>query len=815
MEGNPLVTWNPSPGDSNPPESPDSQISNGSNSLFQSSLHALAALNQKFRGSLSNSGQGDRRSFFPRFQRQQVNGRHVMTPRNSSSFHGQSKYPWWNSTGPRLETNKISGNTVLTPVVAPPTAPGEHKKMILDQTTKKLEHISADWPCKTDFLIERFSGVCANASNEADLRLLKLEDYTSDVYEFSSPVGLTLTMETTQIAGWHNLNLRYLQMELQIHPGKLATPSRPIPGLPSTRSIQVVLKLPTDPTNRDNIHPGCTRDILLNPSAFMNYLKASGLPVELGMINTRSNLFDLNLFERESKKLYHECLFYTIKEVLYREYVGDSIVHDTHTRLQRCKQGVMVNGKYVTKRIQDFHSEFMLIVHEYDPKKPIPCNLTQVEFHNLTKKFQDKLIANSYKPPQETGSAGEQYEHLTALKEEALKVEKELDQITDTVRSVSGVKRSSPTAPAFTANAYLSSADLSEFEDAVEFSSDEADNEDIEGTKLQNVFLSAHLSVAEQALRNASGERAPLQCWGCRSIPEYAKNSYHRFSDCPHQKDPRVQDNFRRELQAFSDKRRQDGAGKYSRYGPNNSGQPHRKQPPRAMLSPAETEGGWSDHHSLPGKELAAFVATTMANPSLEAGDRVRLANAFSASMSQKDEASETPAQGPTTTAMLTNTVNDSDGSRPFQVFMVQPVLRASNIMAPTNPTQLTNGPTASMPLLMCPEDWSSSWEQALSPVAVNDARDRFQWPVVSEVSGNKGLHAPNRGANVEPTVGLNILHDSGQRLLMIQRQPSTSSVTFGLDTPSDSGQLPIRDSTTTFTRNSSLPSKLHARIYI
>ena len=512
MSGNPLVTWNPPPGDSNPPESPDEQISNHSdnNGLFQSSLHALAALNQKIRGSMSTNGRGERRSFFPRFQRQQVNGRHVMSPRNSGSFSEHSKHPWWNSTGPRLETNKVSGNTVLTPVVAPPTAPGEHKKMILDQTTKKLEHINAEWPCKTDFLIERFSGVCANASNEADLRLAKLEDFTSDVYEFSSPVGLTLTMETTQIAGWHNQNLRYLQMQLQIHPGNLATPSRPIPGLPNTRSIQVVLKLPTDPSDRDNIHPGCTRDILLNPSALMIYLKASGLTVEIGMTNPRSNLFDLNLFERESKKLYHECLFYTIKEVLYREYVGDSIVHDTHTRLQRCKQAAMVNGKYVVKRIQDFHSEFMLIVHEYDPKKPIPCNLTQVEFHNLTKKFQDKLIANSYKPPQETGSAGEQYDHLATLKEEALKVEKELDQITDTVRSVSGVKRTNPTAPAFTANAYLSQADIAEFEDAHEYPWDYPEDDNLEETNCRT--FSYRLILAWQSKLYAMQVVSVLLC---------------------------------------------------------------------------------------------------------------------------------------------------------------------------------------------------------------------------------------------------------------------------------------------------------------
>ena len=328
METNPLVTWNPRPGDSNHLESPDDSCNDySSNNGFFS--RAFAAFNQKM-GRPSNSA-GQRR-FLPQFGRRHGNGR-ILPPTRSPGSIGQGRHSWWGHLGPVLEPTKLDGNYMQLPKVAPPTAPGEHKKMILTQTSKKLENSPAEWPSKSDMFFERFSGVCANAQNEAELRISKLVNLTSNVCEFSSPVGLTSSLDITQIAGWNNGNLRYLQLDLQIFCERLADEDDPIPGLPGPRSLRVVLKLPLDPADKTRIHPGCTRDILLNPPGLFVYLQAAALPQELGIINTRTGLFDLALYEREKRKIYHECLFYALKVVLFRDYVGDTVVHDTHTRL--------------------------------------------------------------------------------------------------------------------------------------------------------------------------------------------------------------------------------------------------------------------------------------------------------------------------------------------------------------------------------------------------------------------------------------------------------------------------------------------------
>ena len=250
MDSGSHVKWKPSPGDTNP-ESPDFG-NNGENPGFFAK--ALAVFGNKRKEGQSMAPR------FPKFMKTQVNGRGVTA---LAPTHGKSNI-WWCTTGPVMETKKLCGTSIDFPKIAPPTAAAQQKNLILEQTLKKTETVNADWPAKTDFVSERFAGVCANARNEAELTIKPVKDYTSHIHEFSNPVGLTSTMERTQIAGRWNNDLGHLRLDMQSFPDKLSTAEKPIPGLPSTRTNQVVLKLPSDPNNRSQIHPGCTRETLLN-----------------------------------------------------------------------------------------------------------------------------------------------------------------------------------------------------------------------------------------------------------------------------------------------------------------------------------------------------------------------------------------------------------------------------------------------------------------------------------------------------------------------------------------------------------------------
>ena len=78
------------------------------------------------------------------------------------------------------------------------------------------------------------------------------------------------------------------------------------------------------------------------------------------------------------------------------------------------------------------------------------------------------------------------------------------------------------------------------------------------------------LSVAETALREASGETRPLKCWGCAEIPAYEKDCFHRFGNCPRKSDPRVAANFKKNIEKWVQDRRQKRQAPSSQYGPPN-----------------------------------------------------------------------------------------------------------------------------------------------------------------------------------------------------------------------------------------------------
>ena len=75
-------------------------------------------------------------------------------------------------------------------------------------------------------------------------------------------------------------------------------------------------------------------------------------------------------------------------------------------------------------------------------------------------------------------------------------------------------------------------------------------------------------SIVEQALQQASGVRSPMKCFGSDGIPEYDKNSYHMWRNCPHKQDNRVWTNFQQNLKLFRERKeatRQDRFEAYKR----------------------------------------------------------------------------------------------------------------------------------------------------------------------------------------------------------------------------------------------------------
>ena len=46
-----------------------------------------------------------------------------------------------------------------------------------------------------------------------------------------------------------------------------------------------------------------------------------------------------------------------------------------------------------------------------------------------------------------------------------------------------------------------------------------------------------------------------MKCFKCQSLPNYNKNCFHQFKDCPNKKDPDIWKNFYKNLKAWREER--------------------------------------------------------------------------------------------------------------------------------------------------------------------------------------------------------------------------------------------------------------------
>ena len=119
-----------------------------------------------------------------------------------------------------------------------------------------------------------------------------------------------------------------------------------------------------------------------------------------------------------------------------------------------------------------------------------------------------------------------------------------------------------------------------------------------------------HLSVAEDAIRRATGMPAPpKECWGC-SDTKFHADRYHLFRDCPNRADPDVRQNFAKRLGLFRQTRASAG------YGPGTYGPP-RPDANAAIHTAIFDPLAWNDN-GWPNLECALIISemtTTNASP--------------------------------------------------------------------------------------------------------------------------------------------------------------------------------------------------------
>lgn len=293
----------------------------------------------------------------------------------------------------------------------------------------------------------------------------------------------------------------------------------------------------------------------MNPKTLFRDMKQVGLAIQMGK-RSSANTFDPATFDREFQAILSECMFSAVEAILNRDYIGKGITQDIQKRLRDCRQVVFHQGRYRVKTVTEQHADFMRLVQEFDVDEHIPANLPNIAFHNLAKNIQAEMINQKYEPPTECHTTAEQYQKLAEFHEKALEAERKLNQMESMVKRFSGINKNN-NATAFMTRITPEDAFLANDDDNTIWTENPYNNKSMSTLASQNAQLKTMLSVAERAIRRASGELAPIECWGCKDLPEFSNDKFHRYRFCPRRNDPKVKANFDKNLREWTSKKRQ------------------------------------------------------------------------------------------------------------------------------------------------------------------------------------------------------------------------------------------------------------------
>ena len=381
--------------------------------------------------------------------------------------------------------------------------------------------------------------------------------------------------------------------------------------LPAATSLRIHFRAPQRPAGgladdiTKTILRDSTRDIFATHANVVLCAMRNNYPVK-------------DAFDTWIQDQWNHTWFSAMKQCAKKTYIGTEVPTDTlKQRFYRLNQRMWDNHqrKNVYLSVSQLQTRYLQLIDEINPNAPnanelIP-ELDTTMYHALIARLRNVPALATATQHAASTTFGENVQRLQAFVDEAKKAEKEIDRIVaisqstlpqhrrQGINTASTPNRSQPVGNAFltaaTGNGTPSSvASMVRDPNTGTFSSGSgfSDTSGVRGgmrdivardsnpsvgfpdipevpqvmtlltaQKEETTLAWTYLSNAEDALRRSSGTNAPPKCWGCEGIyPDFN----HLFRDCPHKKDPRVQTQFRANLDEFLKKRQE------RRFEPNN-----------------------------------------------------------------------------------------------------------------------------------------------------------------------------------------------------------------------------------------------------
>jgi hypothetical protein len=510
--------------------------------------------------------------------------------RNSRAAGPRDSTPgdeYWFNNGCVYTTVTWNGKSVQLPIVAPFDASTFIKSTILNMTVLRLKSAEyMSWNDRCDILTTRFKQHAPIVESNARTAIAALQEPGSAVYTYDNVElvdnNLRVCPGYMNLAGQFNItanirrNARYLQFNTTISARNIPIDETEFPTLkahlfPQPVNFTAHISLPRQ---GHLVHPVIDGDLLAGP--FTEAIETMGQIQEVVMMKLSKNGRTpvAEAAEQFLKDYYNRTKFEAITQLLDPLYVGRMVgLTSLAQRLQALNMTIQTNGKMEFLSVQELFTQYQTHLAELDTGNPnagndLPC-LTTLFYNALSRRLKMKL--DELVPLTLPTSYANNWNRLLSFVTAAKKAEGELQTIaavaSNAARRSAPAIRTVPRGPgpkAFQgARTFMGTSeqpDPSEAEDGVIIPAYKNETE-LRELYATNLVL---LSSAEQAMRQASGMRAPISCWGCQGIERYeGKGSAHSYRECPNKSDPEVVENFKVNLQKWKEEKKQNSSDRY------------------------------------------------------------------------------------------------------------------------------------------------------------------------------------------------------------------------------------------------------------
>jgi hypothetical protein len=514
---------------------------------------------------------------------------------------GQSRHEYFANDQPVVYAFKWNSVDIPIPKLAPTTETSHVKTVIYNRLIENIRKTDTKWNLKTDVLEHLFQTIAPSAGTQADTALTDLGNYVSGVFEFADAELLNMNLLPLNANLQNDLpnvvrrNTKWIRMQLTFRPRSAQVGALGIDNglFPNSSIVPVYLKALRN--EEGHLDEQITSELLrISPVDLVTLYFENGADFELAQLHRSTNVPDIDIHDRwlreQKAKTKYEALAQLIEPVYVGELEGTETVSKRLYKINQRHYDEASRG-YIFSTVEELNQKFQGVLQEikpYNPPNDLP-DLCQLFYQATTKDLQNKTVR--LLPGGNPVNFNHNLARLNEFVIEVVRQERDLKSLITIARRAAGpsrINRASPAGSAFMNtqrehqdeqqdqggngqdwnrsqqykpsastrgdNAYITTTagNLVLPRAFIATQQDSTEESTIKNTLTQTLTA---LSLAEQALRDASGTRSPPQCFGCAGLQAYEKKCNHLFRDCPHKEDPQVIENFKISLQAFRDRR--------------------------------------------------------------------------------------------------------------------------------------------------------------------------------------------------------------------------------------------------------------------